>query len=132
MRTCEWWRSGVICLVLAAGLLVAGDAVVGNSARAQVLENRDDVVRSVTIKAKSMRRQLDVQAGGSIRDFCADGCVIRIDEDVNRDFLIEGNERLSIEGGLVYFDGVMVETSESDAAAQGAQNGDGRKQPAAQ
>ena len=70
-------------------------------------------------------------AGGSIRDFCVDGCVIRIDEDVNRDFLIEGNERLSIEGGLVYFDGEIVEKPESDAGGQAAQSGDG-KPPAAQ
>ncbi len=131
MNTFEGSAGRVIRLALAAGVLIVGGAIAGDCARAQVLENRDDVVRSVTVKVKSMRRQLDVPAGGSIRDFCVDGCVIRIDEDVNRDFLIEGNERLSIEGGLVYFDGEIVEKPESDAGGQAAQSGDG-KPPAAQ
>jgi hypothetical protein len=62
--------------------------------------------------------------GETIRDFCAEGCVVRIDEDEARDFLIEGNERLSIEGGLVYFDGEVIRQPE-DEAATGADDGQG-------
>lgn len=108
---------GIFRLAIVAGCVMVGGMAQSGDAIGQVLQNRDDVGRSVTIRAKSMRRRLDVGPGETIRDFCADGCVIRIDEDDARDFLIEGNERLSIEGGLVYFDGEVAKQPEGDAAA---------------
>ena len=118
---------GSAALILSAVTLIAAVAMMSVHAHGQVLNNRDDVARSVTIQAKSMRRRFDVEPGAAIRDFCGDGCVIRIDEDEGRDFLIEGNERLSIEGGLVYFDGEIVEKPEGDEAASARERDDDAK-----
>ena len=105
-----------------AGVLAIMAIVIVDAADAQVLNNRDDVSRNVTVMAKSARRLVTVEPGKAITDFCPDGCIIRVDEDENRDFLIEGNERLSIENGLIYFDGEIVE---KDGTAVDAPAGDG-------
>ena len=113
-------------LTLAAGVSAIMAIVIADGAHAQLLNNRDDVSRNVTVMAKSARRLVAVEPGKAITDFCPDGCVIRVDEDETRDFLIEGNERLSIENGLVYFDGEIVEKDEAagDAPAGDGANGD--------
>ena len=95
--------------------------LIADGAGAQVLNNRDDVSRNVTVMAKSARRLVAVEPGKAISDFCPNGCVIRVDDDETRDFLIEGNERLSIENGLVYFDG---EIASKDGAAGETPAGD--------
>lgn len=105
----------VLHVILLVGATVGLSVLSADPACAQVLTNRDDVARGVTVIAKSVRRRIDVEPGKAIADFCVDGCVIRLDEDENRDFLIEGNERLSIENGLVYFDGEVVETDRAKA-----------------
>lgn len=114
-------------LPLVAGLSVMMAIVTADGAGAQVLNNRDDVSRNVTVMAKSARRLVAVEPGKAISDFCPDGCVIRVDEDETRDFLIEGNERLSIENGLVYFDGEIASKDGAAGETPAGDAGDGDK-----
>jgi hypothetical protein len=114
-------------LPLVAGVSVMMAIVTANGAGAQVLNNRDDVSRNVTVMAKSARRLVAVEPGRAISDFCPDGCVIRVDEDETRDFLIEGNERLSIENGLVYFDGEIASKDGAVGETPAGDAGDGDK-----
>ena len=112
---------------LIAGVSVMMAIVTANGAGAQVLNNRDDVSRNVTVMAKSARRLVAVEPGKAISDFCPDGCVIRVDEDETRDFLIEGNERLSVENGLVYFDGEIASKDGAAGETPAGDAGDGDK-----
>jgi hypothetical protein len=104
-------------VVACVGAAVAlGGATAG---LAQELVNRDEVAHTVTVMIDSERQQVSLAPAGKLEGFCPDGCVIRIDEDEKRDFIIEGSERLSIEGGLVYFDGEIAAKPEDGAAAPG-------------
>jgi hypothetical protein len=114
-------------LVLVAGVSAMMAMVIVDGAGAQVLNNRDDVSRNVTVMAKSARRLVAVEPGKAISDFCPDGCVIRVDEDETRDFLIEGNERLSIGNGLVYFDGEIARKDGATGETPAGDAGDGDK-----
>lgn len=114
-------------LTLVAGVSALMAVVIADGADAQVLNNRDDVSRNVTVMAKSARRLVAVEPGKTISDFCPDGCVIRVDEDETRDFLIEGNERLSIENGLVYFDGEIASKDGAAGETPAGDAGDGDK-----
>jgi hypothetical protein len=114
-------------LALVAGVSAMMAMVIVDGAGAQVLNNRDDVSRNVTVMAKSARRLVAVEPGKAISDFCPDGCVIRVDEDETRDFLIEGNERLSIENGLVYFDGEIARKDGATGETPAGDAGDGDK-----
>ena len=114
-------------LPLVAGISAMMAIVIVDGAYAQVLNNRDDVSRNVTVMAKSARRLVAVEPGKAISNFCPDGCVVRVDEDEKRDFLIEGNERLSIENGLVYFDGEIVEKDGAAGDASAGDSGQGDK-----
>lgn len=124
LAVADGWRGQVsACLFVAMFVAAVGGATA--ECEAQVLVNRDDQARSITVMAKSVRRRMDVGAGETLRDFCADGCVVRVDGDEARDFLIEGNEQLSIEQGLIYFDGEIIKKDDEGAAAEPGAPGEG-------
>jgi len=82
--------------------------VVPSIAMASTIINRDNVVREIRVlfsPASIARRQVRLLPGGEIRSLCTAGCTIRIDGSAEKDFILDGSERTSIEGGLLYYDG---------------------------
>lgn len=128
MHSIEWRRAGHNVRLGAALVTLAVAGVAGGGGgpvAAQVLVNRDAASHTVTVMVKRERRQETLEAGATLRDFCPDGCVIRIDEDDARDFIVEGDEQLSIEEGLVYFDGELKAAPEGgDGGAAAATPGE--------
>jgi hypothetical protein len=71
---------------------------------------------------KSSRRQHELAPGKLMTGFCSEGCVIRLDESAANDYALEGTERVSIEGGVVYYDGEVVKPKEPDSKISGAKD----------
>jgi len=93
------------------------------SVQAATLVNRDVGNYQIEVFFKSSRRAYDLASGKSLAGFCPEGCIIRLNGSEDHDFALEGSERVSIEGGLVYYDGEETKgdvsaKSDSDAAAK--------------
>lgn len=87
-------------------------------ASAATLSNKDSAAHKIEVIAKSTRRQHELAPGKSIANFCKQGCVIRLNGSADHDYELEGKERVSIEGGLVYYDGEEIKKSQDDAQDQ--------------
>lgn len=93
---------------IALATWVAAALVATAPAAAVTLKNNDQESYQVEVIAKSSARQFDLDAGNSMTDFCKTGCVIRLNGNAENEYSLEGSERVSIEGGLVYYDGEEV------------------------
>lgn len=100
-----------------AGCAVAM-ACAAPDAHAVTLTNKDSKTHSVEVRVKSSRREHELAPGNSLKGFCEAGCIIRLNGSADHDFILEGSERVSIEGGLVYYDGEEIKPKD-DAAASG-------------
>jgi hypothetical protein len=75
---------------------------------AATLTNADRAAREITIIIGDARKSQTVAGGGVVEDLCPEGCIVRIDNDAGRDFVLEGRERVTIEDGLLYYDGELA------------------------
>ena len=78
-----------------------------SAVQASTLINADRVSRKILVIKGDSRTPQTLEPGAVIKEICKDGCIVRIDEDANRDFVLEGTERVTIEGGLLYYDGEL-------------------------
>jgi len=83
-------------------------AFVSGPADAATLTNRDAKPHQIEVLFKSARRAHELLPGKTLAGFCAEGCIVRLNGSVDHDFELEGSERVSIEGGLVYYDGEEI------------------------
>ncbi len=105
---------GVCVFVIAAALTACTTQYLA----AATLANADRIDRKLTVIKGSSRDSQTVKAGALIKEFCPDGCIVRINKDPQRDFILEGRERVTIEDGLLYYDGELAaETQVQDKAA---------------
>jgi hypothetical protein len=74
--------------------------------------NRDNTARSLKVIEASKATDHDLAPGKSLDDVCNEGCIVRIDGSPEKDFVLEGTERVSIEGGLLYYDGEVAPGNE--------------------
>lgn len=93
---------------IAATGLLGSVALSGTAAQAASITNQDTTTYQIEIMAKSVRRQHALEPGKVLSGVCDDGCVIRLNGSPDNDYTLEGRERVSIEGGLVYYDGEEV------------------------
>jgi hypothetical protein len=76
-------------------------------ASAASLTNRDNREHQVTILEKaqaSVTRALKPEE--TLQGICPKGCIVRLDGSERHEFIVEGDESLSIEGGEIFLDGV--------------------------
>ena len=99
--------NGWITTLAAAVAMVAlfGVLPLTMPAQAATLMNQDATAHQIEVIFKSSRRAYELAPGKLLTDFCAQGCIIRLNGSADLDFALEGTERVSIEGGLVYYDG---------------------------
>ena len=90
---------------------------VGNAA-AVTIKNNDQQSYQLEVIADGNRIKHDLPAGKALADVCKTGCVVRLNGSANDDYALEGSERVSIEGGLVYYDGEEVAPKADAAGAQ--------------
>lgn len=93
-------------LTLGAGLSILSVGY-APAVHATTLVNADRVTRNILVIKGATRIPHALKPGAVLKELCQDGCIVRIDEDANRDFVLEGTERVTIEGGLLYYDGEL-------------------------
>ncbi len=111
MNTTDKLRS-ILSFVTGVAALSVGYA---SFAQASTMVNADRVTRNILIITGTSRTPQALQPGATVKDVCPQGCVVRIDEDANRDFVLEGNERVTIEGGLLYYDGELTKPAKKNS-----------------
>lgn len=84
--------------------------------RAATLTNADRVAHSIMVIKDNVRQSHELRPGGLLEELCQDGCIVRIDGDPDKDFILEGSERVSIEGGLLYYDGEVAPKRDASEA----------------
>jgi len=80
-------------------------AILPLPSEAASITNRDDRMHALRIIEASKPRDYRLVPGGRLDDVCRTGCIIRIDGSPDKDFVLEGTERVSIEDDLMYYDG---------------------------
>lgn len=96
----------IALLFAMAAVLAAG---IGASAgRAATLANADATAHTITIINKTKRETKNLAPGGHLAEVCESGCIVRIDGSPEKDFVLEGSERVTVEGGLLYYDGEVT------------------------
>ena len=105
------WYVGLIGLVL-----VMSGPLLQPEASAATLRNGDATAHMVKIVRRGKADEEVTVAPGAVRkELCQDGCILRLTGDGNNDYKLEGTERVSIEGGLVYYDGPVIRDPASPA-----------------
>ncbi len=82
-------------------------------AKAVTLTNLDTKTHAVEVRTKSARRSHQLPPTETLSRFCEDGCIIRLNDSSDDDYILEGTERISIEGGLVYYDGEEADLADN-------------------
>ena len=109
------WR--LLAISLSAVVMLAASTA-NHAAVAATLTNADRIDRSITIIIGAQRTTHALKAGALLENLCTNGCIVRIDDDPKRDFILEGRERVSIEDGLMYYDGELAPKASPNGAKQ--------------
>jgi hypothetical protein len=96
-----------------ASAFLAASALLSFSAVAANIGNRDDRAHTVTIIEGNGSRDHIVKPKEVLEGVCRKGCLIRLDHKEEDPFELEGSEVTSIEGGLLYDDGLDLPPSAS-------------------
>lgn len=102
----------VTCLGFAGVVLLTGHAA------AATIKNNDPQAYQIEVITSGERKQHDLPSGKTLAEICKAGCVIRLNGSSDNDYALEGSERVSIEGGLVYYDGEEVAPKGEVSGAQ--------------
>jgi hypothetical protein len=76
----------------------------GAAAHAASITNRDEIDRKVTIIEGERTAERVLQPSQTLNDVCAKGCTIRLDDGEDDEYLLEGDDVVSIEDGSLYYD----------------------------
>ena len=76
------------------------------------LTNLDQAAYKIEVRVGSQSSEHELAPGRTMSGFCELGCVIRLNGSPDKDYILEGTERVSIEGGLVYYDSEEVQPKE--------------------
>ena len=104
-----------LSIVTGAAILSVGFA---GATQASTMVNADRVARNILVIEGNSRTPQKLEPGATIKEVCPTGCIVRIDEDANRDFVLEGKERVTIEGGLLYYDGELAKPAKRKPKSQ--------------
>ena len=96
-------RGTVLSATLALALSLAPIAT-----KAAHITNRDAKAHVLKVIEGSITKDHRLDAGGKLGNVCKNGCIVRIDASAEKDFILEGTERVSIENGLMYYDGEII------------------------
>ena len=88
--------------VIPASLLAA--LLASSAAPAASVTNRDDRDHKVTVIEGEAQQEHVVKPNAALEGICRKGCLIRLDDDEDDPYELEGSEVTSIEGGQLYDD----------------------------
>ena len=103
MNFCRDRRSGRLdLLALTAGTIAV--LLMTSAASAATIANRGDNEVKLTITEGSSRQDELLPPGKVIGGVCQKGCIIRLNDNVNDEYELDGSESVSVDGGFLYYD----------------------------
>jgi hypothetical protein len=90
-----------------------------SAASAATITNRGDKEVKLTITEGSSRRDEVLATGKVIDGVCQKGCIIRLNDNANDEYELEGSESVSVEGGFLYYDSRENEGAPSTGSTSG-------------
>lgn len=110
-------RTACLALISCSVAVVAASSLPHTSAAA-TLTNGDRVTRTVTVIVGASRKTHELKPGSLLKELCTKRCIVRIDNSDDKDFVLDGTERVTIEDGLLYYDGEVAPRAETEAKPQ--------------
>jgi hypothetical protein len=105
--------SKIKVLVLAVTTAIWAGCLMSVSAGAVSVTNRDDKEQKIQIVEGELKKDHTLKPAAVLDGVCMKGCVIRLNDNDNDEYELDGTEVVTIEDGYLYYDG-------PDAPAQGA------------
>lgn len=87
-----------------------------SAAQAATIANRDNKDVKVRIVVGNARQDIILQPGKVVEGVCQKGCILRLDDNENDEYELDGSRSVSIEEGFLYDDGVVAGGAPSDGA----------------
>ena len=75
-----------------------------SAASAATITNRGDKEVKLKITEGSSRQDEALPTGKVVDGVCQKGCIIRLNDNANDEYELEGSESVSVEGGFLYYD----------------------------
>jgi hypothetical protein len=75
-----------------------------SAASAATIANRSDKEIKLTITEGPSRQDNVLPVGKVVDGVCQQGCIIRLNDNANDEYELEGSESVSVEGGFLYYD----------------------------
>jgi hypothetical protein len=75
-----------------------------SAAAAATITNRGDKEVKLKITEGASRQDVVIPAGKVLEQVCQKGCIIRLNDSANDEYELEGSEKVSVEGGFLYYD----------------------------
>ena len=75
-----------------------------SAASAATITNRSDTEVKLTITEDTSRKDEVLPPGKGIDGVCQKGCIIRLNDSAKDEYELQGSDRVSIEGGFLYYD----------------------------
>ena len=76
-----------------------------SAASAVTVTNRGDKETKLSIIEGEARQDQILSAGKVIEGVCQKGCIIRLNDNDNDEYELEGSESVSVDEGFLYYDG---------------------------
>jgi len=90
-----------------------------SAASAATITNRGDKEVKLTITEGSSRQDEVLPSGKVVDGVCQKGCIIRLNDNANDEYELEGSESVSVEGGFLYYDSRENEGAPSTGSTSG-------------
>jgi hypothetical protein len=75
-----------------------------SAAPAATITNRGDNEVKLKVTEGSSRQDEVLPTGKVVDGVCQKGCIIRLNDNANDEYELEGSESVSVEGGFLYYD----------------------------
>jgi hypothetical protein len=111
-------------LLFASIAAVVSNVLICGVAGAVSVTNRDDKEQKLQIVEGDVKKDHTLKPTAVLDGVCLKGCVIRLNDNENDEYELDGTEVVTIEDGFLYYDG-------PDAPAQGAAPAPGAPAPKA-
>ncbi len=90
-----------------------------SAASAATISNRGDNEVKLTITEGSSRQDEVLPIGKVVDGVCQKGCIIRLNDNTNGEYELEGSESVSVEEGFLYYDSSEHEVAPPAGSASG-------------
>ena len=90
-----------------------------SAASAATITNRGDKEVKLTVTEGSSRQDEVLPTGKVVDGVCQKGCIIRLNDNANDEYELEGSESVSVEGGFLYYESLENEIAPPAGSASG-------------